>query len=349
MTRVGAVSSRAGIGSSLAVRLPVFRARPPPRPGTAGRRSSPLLPSGAVNETDVVIVAYNSADTLRACVEPLARHPSLSLVVVDNASSDDGARTIADLDVTIIESSRNLGFAGGCNLGWRRGTSPFVVFVNPDVRTDPEDLLRLTDALGSPDVGLVAPRILNDDGSIQHSQHRFPTLISSWLQAAFLHRALGGRPWAHEDVVAAAAYARPGEPDWVGGACIALRRDTLEALDGFDELFFMYCEDMDLCRRVRDRGLRVEYTPSATVSHTGGVSAPRPQRVEMLTRSRVLYAAKFGSSLEYWLFVAALALGLVVRVILDSGHRAAHVGGLRGLTSGIAQVRRTPVRRRPGP
>ena len=300
-----------------------------------------------MSETDVVIVAYNSADTLRACVEPLARDPSLSLVVVDNASSDDGARTVADLDVNLLGSTRNLGFAGGCNLGWRSGTSPFVVFVNPDVRAVPDDLLRLADALHDPEVGVAAPRILNDDGSVQHSQHRFPSLRSSWLQAVFLHRALGGSSWANEDVVEPGAYERAGSPDWVGGACIALRRDTLELLDGFDERFFMYCEDMDLCRRTRDLGLRVEYRPTATIFHTGGVSAPRPQRMEMLTRSRVLYAARFDPGLRYGLFVAALALGLALRAALDRRHRGVHLGGLRGLARGVAEVRRAAGAGRP--
>ena len=284
-------------------------------------------------------MAYNSATSLRRCVEPLASNQTLNVIVVDNASTDGGADTLAGLGVSVVRSSRNLGFAAGCNLGWRRGEAPFVAFVNPDAAIAPDDLLRMTAALADPDVGVVAPKILNDDGSIQHSQHRFPTLRSSWLHACFLHRVVGRSSWAHEDIVAPEAYAQDGSPDWVGGACIALRRETLEALGGFDELFFLYCEDLDLCRRVRELGLRVDYLSAVHASHTGGVSAPKSRRMEMLVRSRILYAAKYRSGRGYGSFVAAVTIGLLMRAVVDGRHRAAHLGGLRGVARGVSDAR----------
>lgn len=292
----------------------------------------------SVSLVDIVIVAYNSSEALRECVEPLVADPELQVVIVDNASTDEGAAAVADLPVTVIALERNLGFGGGCNVGWRSGEAPFVLFLNPDARIDPQDVRRLVDVLAASTAGIAAPRILNEDGSVQHSQHRFPTLLSSWLQAVFLHRLFNQSAWAHEDVVAPESYERPGSPDWVGGACIALQRETLMRLDGFDDLFFMYCEDMDLCRRVRDFGLDVLFVPEATAWHAGGGSAPAPRRSEMKMRSRVLYARKHRARLIYVFFAAAFALGLVLRLALDPAHRAVHAHGLRGVALALLSL-----------
>ena len=259
---------------------------------------------------DVVIVAYNSAETVRACVEPLVADPGLNVVIVDNASEDYLAEAVADLPVEVVRSPQNLGFGAGCNVGWRIGAAPHVVFINPDARIDADGVRRLVAALEADDVGLTAPRILNEDGTVQQSQHRFPTHAATWTQALLLHRLFPGAAWAHEDIVEPEAYARSSEPDWVGGACIALRRETLERLAGFDERFFMYCEDTDLCRRLRDLGLRVRFLSEVTASHDGGGSAPAPRRSQMKLTSRIIYARKYSTTFGYLDYALALTLGL---------------------------------------
>src|ERR1700754_1897934 len=114
---------------------------------------------------DAVVVAYNSRDHLRACVEPLARIEGVKVFVADNASTDDGVATIEDLPVEIVRLEENGGFGTGCNAGARLGNAPLILFLNPDATIDAESLRRLAAVLEDEAVGLAAPRILEADGS----------------------------------------------------------------------------------------------------------------------------------------------------------------------------------------
>src|SRR4051812_14831571 len=114
----------------------------------------------ARTRVDVVVVSYNSGDRLLGCVEQLARDPAIDVVVVDNASSDDSVAVLSDLPVRIIALERNLGFGGGCNVGWRASSAPHVLFLNPDARVTAGDVLGLADAAERLGAGATAPRIV---------------------------------------------------------------------------------------------------------------------------------------------------------------------------------------------
>src|SRR5688572_12982513 len=132
---------------------------------------------------DVVVVSYNSARSLRACVEPLAGHPALNVIVADNASSDGALSTIADLPAVGLALERNGGFAHGCNAGARAGDAPYVLFLNPDAVMEPAAVLRLAAVLeDDPRVAIVAPRILDANGTLDFSLRRFPRLRSTYAQ-----------------------------------------------------------------------------------------------------------------------------------------------------------------------
>lgn len=134
--------------------------------------------------------------------------------------------------------------------------------------------------------------IVEPDGSLEHSQRRFPSAASAFARALFLHRAFPHASWSDELVRDPEQYARPAEPDWLSGACLLVRRTALELIGGFDERFFMYSEDVDLCRRLRGAGFGIVYEPSAVARHQGGASAPRASLLPTLAHSRVLYALK---------------------------------------------------------
>jgi GT2 family glycosyltransferase len=298
-----------------------------------------MLASAAVARVDVVIVSYNSREELRGCVLAVA-DPRMAVVVVDNASRDGSLGTVADLDVTCVGLDRNRGFAAGCNAGWVRGQAPYVLFLNPDARIGPEDVHLLVSVLESdPGVGVVAPRILGDDGSVQESQFSFSTPWSIWSTALFLHRVAPGSARL-TGAVPAEAHEVPGSPDWVSGACLLLRRETLEALGGLDERFFMYCEDMDLCRRTRALGLDVRYEPSATAAHIGGRSAPSARMQPVLVRSRVAYAHKHFSLPGRLVARVGIVAAEVTHALVSRGGRAARVGHLRALRAALAPTRR---------
>jgi N-acetylglucosaminyl-diphospho-decaprenol L-rhamnosyltransferase len=288
--------------------------------------------------TDVVVVSYNSRDELRRCVEPLATLHGVNVVVVDNASADGSLDSVAELPVATIALAHNGGFSHGCNAGWRSASAPYVLFLNPDARIDAESLGKLVDVLeAQPAVGAVAPRILHADGTLEYSQRRFPRLRSTYARALFLHRLFPAASWTDELIRDPAAYAVSGAPDWVSGACVLVRRSVLEELDGFDEGFFMYCEDIDLCRRLRSAGHELVFEPQAVVSHEGGASAPRTSLLPVLAASRIRYAAKHRSTGGALLERLGVALEALTRLVVSRGGWAARAGHARSLVLAVSQ------------
>jgi GT2 family glycosyltransferase len=245
-----------------------------------------------VARIDVVVVTYNSRLHVRDCVAPLCGDPAISVIVVDNDSRDGTLDTLEGLPLTAIARDVNGGFGSGCNVGWRTGSSPNVVFLNPDSLVEPASMLALADRLeNDPRIGILGPKIVDEEGRVQFSQRRFPSFGASLAVAFFVPRIRPTTRWSL-DVADADAYRVTASPDWLSGACVAVRRDVLELLGGFDEHFFMYHEDIDICKRARDAGFDVRYEPSVTVMHVGGASAARTRLIEVKARSRLLYARK---------------------------------------------------------
>ena len=288
---------------------------------------------------DSVTVAYNSARTLRGCVELLAPIDWVSVTVVDNASPDNSLETVADLPIRGVRAGRNGGFAAGCNLGIADGQAPYVLLINPDARIERDDLKTLVEVLDQdPDVGLAAPLILEEDGSMAFSQRRFPQLRSTFAQALFLHRIWPRANWTDELIRNPEAYEHPGSPDWVSGACMLIRREALEAVDGLDEDFFLYCEDIDLCARIRNAGWSIGFEPAASMRHEGGASRAREQLFPVYARNRVLYTRKHSGRASVPLQTIGVALGHATHAITSLtrprvayGHMRAFAAVLLGL------------------
>jgi N-acetylglucosaminyl-diphospho-decaprenol L-rhamnosyltransferase len=289
------------------------------------------LPASAA-EIDIVVVSYNSRETLRTCVASASEARSARIFVVDNASTDGSLASIADLDVVVLAREENEGFATACNHGWRVGTAPYVLFLNPDAQIDGESIHALAGALAArPSAGIVAPKILGSDGSLQFSQRRFPTIRSTFSQALFLHRLFPQADWSDEVVRAARAYETESSPDWVSGACLVIRRSLLESIGGWDDSFFLYSEDTDLCRRVRAAGFDVLYVPAATAVHVGGQSAPRANLLPLLAESRVRYARKHERARRAFLQRMGVALSALSHLLVARRQsvRAGHARALR--------------------
>lgn len=287
----------------------------------------------AVTRLDVVVVSYNSRDALRACVEPLSRLDWAHVVVVDNDSADGSLESVADLPIERIARADNGGFSKGCNDGWRAGSAPYVCFLNPDATIDGPSLERLVAVLDEDDrVGAVAPRIEHPDGSISFSLRRFPRLRSTYARALFLHRLFPGAAWTDELVRDEQEYTHPGCPEWVSGAVVVLPRAVLEELGGWDEGFFLYSEDIDLCRRVWRSGRQVRFEPEAVAVHEGGASSPGGVTLPYLVASRIRYAEKHRSRLYSLLERLGVGIEELLRVLVSRGGfraRAAHARSLR--------------------
>lgn len=281
---------------------------------------------------DVIVVSYNSRERLAACVAPLAGAEDVHVVVVDNASPDGSLEAVRHLPVDAIPRAVNEGFAAGCNAGWRAGSAPYVLLLNPDATIAPTALRRLVQVLEEEEsVGAVAPRIVEPDGSLHFSQRRFPRLRSTYARALFLHRLAPTASWADEVVRDESSYERSASPEWASGACLLLRRSALEELGGLDEGFFLYCEDDDLCRRLWKTGSAVRYEPEAVCVHEGGASAPRSSLLPLLVASRIRYAEKHRSALGLALERVGLALNGVTHLAVARGGAAARSGHARSV------------------
>ena len=290
---------------------------------------------------DAVVVSYRSAATLRGCVEPLLGMPDVDVTVVDNASPDEALATIADLPVEVVRSPRNGGFSHGCNLGIARGSARFLLFLNPDARIDAGALRALIVALETdPLAALAGPRIVFEDGTLAWSQRRFPRSRSTFAQALFLHRARPRATWTDELLRDPAAYEAPGTPDWVSGACMLVRRDVYEQVGGFDEDFFLYCEDTDLCRRLWDNGYTVRFEPRAEVTHAGGASSEVGETQPIAARSRVAYARKHFGPVAARAEAVGVALGEITHAVAALARPAARRGHLAALRAALAPAAR---------
>jgi GT2 family glycosyltransferase len=234
-----------------------------------------------------VLVNYNAGEELRTALQSLASELSgraWEAVVVDNASSD-GSAVIADEfapHARLIRNPSNVGFSRAVNQGIAASTAPLILVMNPDCRLESGALNVLQRELQHHDrCAVVGPRILDPDGSVQGSARGDPDMLTglfgraTLLQKMFPRAAVARRNVVSEEAIASGL--RSVAVDWLSGACMLVRRDPLAEVGGFDERYFLYWEDADLCRRLRGRGYHVRYVPGATAVHRVGHSSRSAQ------------------------------------------------------------------------
>ncbi|MBX7219088.1 MAG: glycosyltransferase family 2 protein [Blastocatellia bacterium] len=268
-------------------------------------------------DVSVVVVSFNTRDLLRDCLHTLAREAggvTYEVIVVDNASRDGSAEMVATEfpSARLIRSDINLGFAAANNCGFAIATGRYVVLLNSDAFLRPGALqAAVTRMDADQQVALGGGKLIGRDDSWQPSARTFPSvpndfLCLSGLSARFPKSRFFGRAdrtWADPD--------EPAEVDWVPGAFSIIRRSVLEEVGYFDERFFLYFEEVDLCRRMKAVGYRVQYWPDVVVVHLGGESSKTLHHLTMsnsgsqLTlwrmRSQFLYYRKHHGSLGAWL------------------------------------------------
>jgi N-acetylglucosaminyl-diphospho-decaprenol L-rhamnosyltransferase len=234
-------------------------------------------------EWAAVIVNYNAGPAVTDCVgSVLAQEARPEVVVVDNASTDgsvDGLRR-AHPDVRIVHSGGNLGYARAANLGIAATGAPIVAVLNPDTVLQPGTGAALVSRFAAePDLGAAGPRLHNPDGSVYPSARQVPSLVDA-VGHGLLFFVWRDNPFTRRYREPGADPGRARDVDWVSGAAVWLRRAALDDVGGWDERYFMYVEDVDLCWRLHRAGWRVAYEPAGTVEHLLGVStAGRPYRM----------------------------------------------------------------------
>lgn len=225
----------------------------------------------------VGIVSWQTAQLLDRCLASLPAalgDLAAEVVVVDNASNDGSVEVARGHGARVVVNDINVGYARAMNQAFAGADSPFLIALNPDTVSRPGALVRLVRALESDaSLGLVAPRLLNPDGSLQPSVHRFPSvrmaLVMGLVPMPLRRGPIGRRFWLE----GYALHDRAQPIDWAIGAAHAIRRSALtDPEHGYDEHSFMYAEDMDLCWRLHVGGWRVGLEPGAEVIHSGNAA-----------------------------------------------------------------------------
>ena len=236
-------------------------------------------------ELAAIVVNYNAGDELRLALLSIAAECDgidWEAVVVDNASTDGSAAIVSSLPprVSLISNDVNVGFGRAVNQAVAASAAPLLLLVNPDCQLRSGALPALRAVLDAePSCAIVGPRILDPDGSVQGSARGDPDMLTGLFgRTGGLRSRLPFTSVARRNVVvdgAIASGAATVEVDWVSGACMLIRRAALRTVSGFDEGYFLYWEDADVCRRLRQHGHQIRYVPGATAVHTVGRSSRR--------------------------------------------------------------------------
>ncbi|MBE2233164.1 MAG: glycosyltransferase family 2 protein [Anaerolinea sp.] len=296
-------------------------------------------------DLSVVIVNWNVRELLRRCLASVAGSDGLSVtgldtlrystgegleplrystdegwtaevVVVDNASTDGSAAMLAEDYpwVRVVANPDNRGFTRANNQGLALSRGRYLLLLNPDTELAPDALSQmLRYGERQPQVGIIGPQLRYGDGSLQSSRRRFPTLVTFFLESTVLQR------WWPRNRVLTRYYALDlpddavSQVDWVVGACMLVRRAVLDQIGDFDEGFFMYSEELDLCRRAVDAGWQVVWLPAALVTHYEGKSSEQAVAARHIRfhSSRVRYVRKYHGRLAAALVRSFLLLTFV--------------------------------------
>lgn len=273
----------------------------------------------------ILIVNWNTRDLVIRCVNSILAHvPTFlfEIIVVDNHSSDGSVEMLTNLfgpnrKIRVIQSLRNLGFARASNLAYKNSTGEYVFLLNPDTEILGEALKNLVSYMDeNPGVGVLGPKLVNLDGSLQRSVRRFPGIFSSLLVFSGLHRFVHPRRYLMDDFT----YQQVADVDQVMGAALLTRRSLVEKLGLFDENFYLWYEEVDYCKRVKAAGYAVRFYPQASVMHAGAQSFTQLkvfERKKIVAKSLVYYFRKNGSLTQVLAIGIAIPTVLFVALILD--------------------------------
>ena len=255
-------------------------------------------------EIAAILVNYNAGAelerALRSIADDMADH-AWEGVVIDNASSDGSGAAVNAFatNVRLACNSTNVGFARAVNQGLAATSAPCVLIMNPDCRLVAGATGTLRAILDAhPQCAIAGPRILSPDGSVQGSARGDPDMLTGLFgRTTLLRKIFPFLPIAKRNIVVDEALRGGDESvivDWLSGACMLARREALQAVHGFDERFFLYWEDADLCRRLRASGYHVRYVPGATAIHRVGQSSrtARASAIRAFHESAYLYYSR---------------------------------------------------------
>lgn len=274
----------------------------------------------AHNLLSVVSVTYNNGKNIRDYLATLKKAlPKRSeVIVIDNHSSDNTAELVGkEKWLKLIKNESNLGFGSGCNIGAKHSRCEYILFLNPDTVLKHDSLEKLMDfAQNHPDAGIIAPRLISKNGKIQESVTRLPSLLGVAKEYIFGQKNAYSQyaPTTNIPIEVEAAY----------GAAMLIRKELFNKLGGFDEKYFLYYEDLDLCRKVKKMGLKIFYCPNISIVHLVGESTTLPDDLPIGLRA-LTHFIPLKSSGSYYYSVQGgylyhgIVTGFLIKIIIYLG------------------------------
>ena len=298
-------------------------------------------------DVSVCIVSWNVAGDLRACLVSIRAQqtpPSFEVIVADNASSDDSVRMRQEEypEVRLILNADNLGFAKATNQTLRAAQGRYLMMLNPDTVLQPDCLAKLVAVAEThPEAGIVAPRLVYPDGSLQFSCRRFPTIAAAIYRNTVFGRLFPRAQAASEYIMRDCDHDTEHDVDWASGACLLIRREAYVQVGELDEGFVWGSEDVDYCFRMHRAGWSVLYSPVTDVIHAVGRSTDQavvPTIVRTHRGMYRLYAKHFAPNalarafvaVGVWLRAALLILSWETRRVIRKAWRARPWAGALG-------------------
>jgi N-acetylglucosaminyl-diphospho-decaprenol L-rhamnosyltransferase len=280
-----------------------------------------------LNKVAAIIINRNTAGFLRDCLQTLKAQDfggGISIWVVDNGSEDGSPQMVLKEfeDVNLVWNRSNVGYARACNQGVDATTEPFVFVMNSDTALADDTVEQVVGYLQRvPEVGIAGPLIRNTDGSLQYSCREFPSIGTAFVHA-FLGLFRGDNPRSVSYKKMSWDHAAEVEVDWVSGAFMGIRREALEQIGGFDEGYYMYVEDVDVCWRMWQAGWSVGFVPRGDVFHHH--------------RSMLRFHRRTYDGPAPWLVTPVVSAGVVARFALIMALNTFY--RLRGALGGAAKV-----------
>ncbi|MCB2203744.1 glycosyltransferase family 2 protein [bacterium] len=278
-------------------------------------------------EVSIIIIHFGSLQLTHALVSQLLALPAVpsrEIIVVDNASGDPFPGSVYPT-VRVVRLEENRGYGYACNRGAAAASGAFLLICNNDLEFRGNPLPALTERCATEKgIGAVGPALRFPDDRFQLSWGRFPTLLSEFFESRRQQesREGGGSGLRKREQESATVQ----EVDWVTGACVLVPRQAWDSISGFDERYFFYFEDVDLCMRLRRRGWKVLYDPTVTITHHGGGSNPlaNPSIVLSYRREQLRFYARYNSSFSFFLLRRYLLLKF--RRLVASGEVSTEFG-----------------------
>ncbi len=253
-----------------------------------------------MNDLSIIIVSWNVRDYLEACLSSIYANRGnldLEVIVVDSGSLDGSPQLVTQSfpGVRLIDCGENVGFPRGNNIGLAEASGQYTLLLNPDTEIIGDALVSMIKYLDShSEVGLVGGQLLNSDGTIQSSKRRFPTLGTAIFESTWLE-SIAPRKLLTAYYVADIPPDKSTQVDWLTGACLMTRREVVEQVGPMDEAYFMYSEELDWCRRIKEAGWQIAYLPEAKIIHHVGKSSDQAvaERHLNFQRAKLRYFRKY--------------------------------------------------------